>query len=297
VAIIATSEQDKRTNARVIVNLMEDEILVSIGPQSLQLSQGQRQQFTAAIKGTENVAVRWWVQPEGRGSISPDGLYSAPASVTKSETVLVIATSMADATKSAEALISLVASPPTPTLTLTLTLTPLSVKRRENQTQQFTVSVQPANSHPRIRWSITPEIGSISPAGLYTAPKTILQSPTIVQVKALPNGDSTHATIATVTLGARSTLFCGHIRFTDFSTIVLHPSERHQFRVTGADEDNVDWFVVGPGSIDPEHGLYTAPADIPPGMTKVYVKAQCRVSEETERVVNLVSGFYHGPSR
>jgi hypothetical protein len=79
---------------------------ISLTPGSVTLTPSQTQAFTATVANTSNTAVTWSLSP-AVGSISAAGLYTAPTSITSSQTITVTATSVADATKSASASISL----------------------------------------------------------------------------------------------------------------------------------------------------------------------------------------------
>ena len=87
VTVTATSAGG--TSALSIVTLVP--VTVSVTPQSVSLTAGQTQQFTAAVSGTSNTTVTWTLNP-AVGTIS-GGLYSAPASVAATQTVTVTATS------------------------------------------------------------------------------------------------------------------------------------------------------------------------------------------------------------
>ncbi len=67
----------------------------------------QTQQFTATVVGGANPAVNWSVSPAGVGSVSNTGLYTAPASLASPQTVMVTATSAANPSLSASAVLSL----------------------------------------------------------------------------------------------------------------------------------------------------------------------------------------------
>jgi Bacterial Ig-like domain (group 2) len=84
---------------------------VSISPQSVSLSAGQQQQFTATVTATSNQAVSWSISSvtpanAASGSISTTGLYKAPATITPAQ-VTVKATS-ADGTASGVATVNLI---------------------------------------------------------------------------------------------------------------------------------------------------------------------------------------------
>jgi len=80
---------------------------VSVTPASTTLYGGQIQQFNASVFNTSNQAVTWTVSPVGTGTISATGMYAAPASITSQQAVTVTATSQADTTQSASAMITL----------------------------------------------------------------------------------------------------------------------------------------------------------------------------------------------
>ena len=81
---------------------------VSISPTSVSLARSTSQAFAAAVSGTANASVTWSVQ-EGSagGAITSAGLYSAPSTT---GTYHVVATSQADATKSAVATVTVEAT-------------------------------------------------------------------------------------------------------------------------------------------------------------------------------------------
>jgi hypothetical protein len=73
------------------------------------LSPSQSIQFFATVSGTINTAVNWSFTPQ-TGTLSANGLYTAPSTITSSQTVIIKATSVADPTKSATA--SVILQPP-----------------------------------------------------------------------------------------------------------------------------------------------------------------------------------------
>src|ERR1035438_4535038 len=85
---------------------------IAVSPGSVSLGPVQTQQFTTrtlgglSIGGLITTNVTWSLSPVV-GSISAAGLYTAPASISSSQTVTVAATSVADPTKSATATVTL----------------------------------------------------------------------------------------------------------------------------------------------------------------------------------------------
>jgi len=102
------------------------------------------------------------VNQPGGGRDHSAGLYSAPAMITSTQNVTVKATSLADSTKTATAVVRL--SP-----TVSITLGPANASLAAFQNQQFTATVLGA-SNPAAAWSISPAVGTITSGGLYTAP-------------------------------------------------------------------------------------------------------------------------------
>jgi hypothetical protein len=83
-------------------------VTVSVSPTSVTLNTGATQQFTATVTGTSDTRVTWSV-PGGaaNGTIDASGLYTAPATAPNPATVSVVATSVADSTKSASASVTI----------------------------------------------------------------------------------------------------------------------------------------------------------------------------------------------
>src|SRR5262249_9881409 len=82
-------------------------IAVSAMAAAATVAVGQTDQFTAAVTGTSDTAVTWAVMGgAANGTISPTGLYTAPANVPNPATVTVTATSQANSSKSGSATIT-----------------------------------------------------------------------------------------------------------------------------------------------------------------------------------------------
>jgi hypothetical protein len=84
-------------------------VSIWLGPASVTLpANGKQQQFTATVSGTSNTAVNWSMNPSV-GTLTANGLYTAPypGLISSSQTVTITATSVADPTKSATATVTL----------------------------------------------------------------------------------------------------------------------------------------------------------------------------------------------
>ena len=106
---------------------------ITVSPSNVTVQTGGAQPFAAVVNPSgANQAVTWSVSGAGCagatcGTISSAGMYTAPASVPNSATVMVTATSVADSTKSASATVTIIAPAPpplAPTLTLLIQATP-----------------------------------------------------------------------------------------------------------------------------------------------------------------------------
>ena len=97
-------------------------ISVDISPTSVTIASGTSHQFLALVSNANTPAVTW---NASGGTITSTGLFTAPT-VTTSTTFHLTATSIADPTKSATAVVNVdKAAPPTPTTSLTLSSTSL----------------------------------------------------------------------------------------------------------------------------------------------------------------------------
>jgi OOP family OmpA-OmpF porin len=80
-------------------------VSIALNPAQVTLGPGQTQQFAPSVSGSDNQAVSWSLSPS-LGTLA-NGLYTAPAKIELPETVAVTATSLADQTKAASALVKL----------------------------------------------------------------------------------------------------------------------------------------------------------------------------------------------
>ena len=87
-------------------------VAVSVSPASSSVATGGSLTFRASVTGSSDTSVSWVVQEtSGCGAISSTGVYTAPGTAS---TCHVVATSRADATKSAAATVTVTAAPPSP---------------------------------------------------------------------------------------------------------------------------------------------------------------------------------------
>ena len=104
---ITGASQTATANSSTATITLMPPVAVSMTPASITLTGDQTQQFIASVSNTNNTAVTWTINPSGVGTISADGVYMAPSTITTPQTVTIIATSQEDSTKSASATITL----------------------------------------------------------------------------------------------------------------------------------------------------------------------------------------------
>jgi len=155
-------------------------IEVIVKPTNGSVVLGGQATFVATVTNTTDTAVSWSVNgvPGGNatlGTITPAGVYTAPADMPSPETVQVTATSHADSTKSATGTLAI-----TSDITLSLTPNPASVELGATQAFQAAVT---SSGHPdsTIRWSLSGPAcaggcGTVDASWNYTTPRTLPSS-------------------------------------------------------------------------------------------------------------------------
>jgi len=218
--------------------------------------------FDLSTCGT--TAVNWSIPAGSPGTLTPDGLYTAPASIATQQPITVTASSTSDGTALGTATISL--SPP---ISINLTPTSATLQADQSQQQQFTAVVSNTDNTD-VLWSISPASeGTISSAGLYTVPSYVdrLDQPFTVTVT---------ATVANSTLSASATIVVVPplpvitVEVWPAATVLM-ANQTGQFgssyvtQATGCSGIMCVTWSLSPGnlgSID-SYGRYTAPANIP----------------------------------
>jgi hypothetical protein len=228
---------------------------------------GGTQQFTANAVNLGSSAVTWKVNGVAggnttTGTISSSGLYTAPADVPSSPTVTVTAVSNANSNVSGFAGVTL-------TSPVTVGITPTSATVLVGTgTQSFTASVS-NSTNTAVTWTVNgiaggnATVGTISSAGLYTAPAQI-PSPATVTVSALAVADPLVSASAVVTVA-----HVGVAVTPSSATLAVLNTQNFTATVTNTQNTAVSWQVNGiaggnatVGTVT-SAGLYTAPAAIP----------------------------------
>lgn len=251
VTVTATSQADTTKTASATITL-DPPVSVTVNPPTATVYGGASQQFQATVLYATNTGVTWSSMPAtGAGTISSAGVYTAPATVSSAQAVTVTATSQQDTTKSASATVTL-----TP---VSVTVNPPTATLYAGGTQQFAATVS-YTSNTAVNWTINPSVGSVSATGLYTAPATIATQQTVT-VTAASAFDSTKSASATITLYPPVSVTVSP------STATVYGGGTQAFTATVVNTMNtaVTWSISpanGAGSIDPNSGIYTAPATV-----------------------------------
>jgi hypothetical protein len=276
------------------VNLPTPVVTVSVTPPSVSLGPSQTQQFSAAVGGTGNTAVNWSISPS-IGGISSSGLYTAPSSISSSQQVTVKATSQADPTKSAGALVTL--NPPAPVPTpptgiITVTITPAAARLNAGQTQQFSANVS-GTSDTRVSWSISPSLGSITASGFYTAPASIASLGLVsITARSVANPNFSSTTVAFLIPGGAAPTPTVSISVSPTAvTLARGQSQQFSASVGGTGNTAVTWSINPNAGTILANGVYTAPASLigaPPSIT-VTATSAADPSKSASAIVTLAT--------
>jgi HYDIN/CFA65/VesB family protein len=175
---------------------------VSISPTTAIVQAGNSQQFSASVLATTNTALNWLVNGiQGGnsvvGSISPQGLYTAPGQVSSNSSVIVTAS---DGIGQANASVTVVP----PATSVSVSLSPTSASLQVGQSQQFSATVS-GTTNTAVNWLVNGSlggnstVGTISSAGLYTAPSSVPANPVTVTAQSASNSTSSANAAVTIT--------------------------------------------------------------------------------------------------
>ncbi len=193
--VVATSVADpSRADTASVVVGAAPVIAVNIVPSNASTTTGGSLTFTATVTGTtagQSTAVTWSVQEGGGGTIDSSGHYLAPSTT---GTFHVLATSVADPSKTATATISVTATP-----VVAVSVSPGTATIRVGGTATFTATVTgtTAGQSTAVTWSVQESGGgTVNSSGQYTAPGT----PGTFHVVATSVADTSKKATATVTV-------------------------------------------------------------------------------------------------
>lgn len=185
----------------------EKDVTITLTPTTATVSLAATQQFTAVVSNADNTNVTWYVNDvQGGnatvGTITTEGLYTAPSNALNSSTVSVKCVSVQDTTVTSTATVTIKSG-------AKVTVKPvdgvtLSVGESFTFTDTVT-NVQDSSTSTAVDWYVndvkggSSTTGSITTSGVYTAPSTVSSSTSFV-VKAKLQADANSYGSSTVTV-------------------------------------------------------------------------------------------------
>ena len=257
-------------SASVLITTTTVAVSVSVAPSAATVvAGGGSQAFTATVLNATNGAVTWQVNGVTGGNatvgtISSTGVYAAPLVPPVPATVTVTAVSVADASRSASAAVTVTAAG-------SVSVAPSGVNVQAGiGTQAFTATVlnEPSST---VTWQVNgvaggnATVGTISGAGLYSAPASVPTGGTVT-VTAVLVADPTKSASAAVTITppvsvslspTSASAQAGTGTQTFVATVSNTANQALTWRVNGVTGGNA---TVGTISTT---GVYTAPTAVP----------------------------------
>jgi hypothetical protein len=268
VTVTAVSAADSASTASTTVSIQALPPVVTVSPSNVSVPGNTTQQFTATVTNTANHAVTWEVNniPGGNatvGIISQTGLYTGPSAIPNPATVTVSAVSAANTSSVGSASVTVT----TPEV---VTVTPSSVTIQPYATQQFTGTSSIASD--TLTWQVNgvtggdSTYGTITSAGLYTAPSAAPANPVVV-IKAVSTVNPAIFGSAVVSIGttAPSVTVSPQGTSAAINTTVQFSASVLPSNLSQAVQWQVDSIPGGSSTVGTisSTGLYTAPLVVP----------------------------------
>src|SRR5271168_551379 len=278
IQVEATSQATSSSSASAAVSVTSD-VRVQVTPAAASAELGAVQSFAAAIAsaGHPSGTVTWSLTGPGCGggacgTLGADGTFTAPGVLPSPASVSILATSVADPSRSALAAIFV-------TSHFTMTARgPASVVA--GTSAQFTAAIAAvpgSNPAQGVVWSLTGggcsagpnACGTVSSTGLYTAPATPPQPPQVTLTATSVADPTKTAMVATQVVAATPSLMISPAN----ATVALEQTVVFSASFSGAPAQAVIWSVnnipggnasVGTISNSPaQNGVYLAPVNMP----------------------------------
>lgn len=204
--VSATSVADPSKSASASIAVVAaTAVLLSISPSSASVPTASVDTFTATVTGISNTAVAWSLTGPGCsgascGTLATSSLtavYTAPDVAPSPANIKVVATSMADASKTASADVTIMP-------VVVVKVTPASTSALTGATQQLDASVV-GTSNTAVTWSVQgagcsgSACGTVDSTGLYAAPSAV-PSPSTVTVTATSTADPSKTGSASIAI-------------------------------------------------------------------------------------------------
>jgi hypothetical protein len=232
-----------------------------------------------AVNPNPGVPVQWILSPR-IGSISPDGLYTAPPLV-KAQRSITVSTNLPNSSNA------------------TVTLQPVAIVATcgsgMNGTSICTATVTHA-ANTAVAWSVDPPKGSITPQGVYSS--VHLKVPYDVTITARSIADP--AKYYQVPIHYSPPVSYVRVAINPFNPVVIDSrAQVFSATVTGALDTSVTWSADGIGKINP-NGLYVPPpGNVSPGSYTIHVTATSNADplQQAQGSFTWVHSAYSGPQQ
>jgi hypothetical protein len=274
-------------------------VSVAVSPPSASVLLGAPQVFAATVNNSTNTAVTWSVNGisggnAAVGTISKSGVYTSPAELPTTGSVTVQATSDADNSKSATALVTV-------TSDITVSVSPQTMPVELGAARSFAATVNSTGNPDRaVNWIVSgggcagAACGAIDAAGTYTAPQ-VLTAPPSVSIRAISVADPSKSGAAAITITSSFSL-----TVTGPASISAATSASYMATLVPAANSNpsgvISWSVSGPGCTGlacgtiSSGGLYTAPSFAPaPPTVQITATPLADATKATAVAVTVVS--------
>jgi hypothetical protein len=256
-------------------------VTISLTPASASVLLGEAQTFAAIVSHATNTAVNWSVNgiPGGNarvGTISTSGVYTSPGDLPVPSSVMVQATSAADNSKTATALLTV-------TSDISVSVSPQTTPVELGAAQAFTATVNSSGNPDRaVTWIVSGNgcagaaCGTVNSSGIYTAPQ-VLTAPPSVSLAAISVADPSKSGVGTITITSSFSL-----TLTGPASVNAGATATYTATLVPAANSNpsptISWAVSGAGCAGAacgtisSSGVYTAPS-LPPSPATVQITA------------------------
>src|SRR5580704_2874254 len=309
--VVVSNSAGSVTSNTATLTVNTTPVVITVTPNTAKVVAGSTQQFAGNVSGTSNIAVTWSVSGSGCtgaacGTISTNGQYFAPASLSSPAIITVKATSVADPTKSASASVTVAAA-----VAVLLSISPTSASVPTVGTQLFNASVT-GTSNMALSWSVSgagcsgSSCGTISTSGssaVFLAP-SMAASPASVKVVATSVADPTKSASASVTIVGAAAV--GISISPTSASVPISGQQLFTASVTGTSNTAVSWSVSGAGcsgsscgTISPtsaSSAVYLAPTVLPsPSSVSVNATSVADPTQSVSAQLTIVSAQSNPP--
>jgi len=312
ITITATSQADTTASGTATITIGSN-IQVTVSPSGATVTTGATQQFSAQVTGTgkPSLAVNWSLTgaacASGCGTLTTSGnsvIYTAPGTVPSPASASIVATSVADPSKSATATVTIA---PSQTCSPAVAVSPATASLAPGAQQSFSATVC-SSTNQSVTWTISgsgcsgASCGTISSTGTntatYTAPASLPPAnPVTLVATSVANSSQTGFASITITSSCSPAIAISP----SAATVSLGQQQTFTSTVCFSTDQSVNWSITGSGcsgtscgtisSTGANTATYMAPASLPPANPVTLVATSVADSAQTATAtITVVSG-------